>query len=459
MPTRRADEAEAEAEQTGAQALGPMPYRTTCVHCGRVDASANYQSAQSLSDSNWSVQQYRLWPRVGEEGDDNNHPYAQHLSCAVCSVACDWCDENADPNELYSVRRLSPSGMDEVCANCQRDTTSCDGCDDRFNGDDVRYSDRHDAYFCSPCYDARDHSAPEDEDEENDRDGVILGYHSGHRRPQCAVTPWTRARSGRCVGIELEIETARGYDRHTTAERMLTAVQAVQGTYARVGRARLYGERMAERAYVPPNFGHIESDGSLHYGWELVTAPLDAPTHRYLWTRLLQAPTTKGMRSHQTVTCGLHVHVSRAGLTKATIAKIVTCMNSPAWERLVHGVARRYSTGYCLHKTRKLSRATALGHNYGTDRYELVNLQNDRTIEFRVFRGSLNPVAVLAAMEFSLALVDWARSTSCANLSPDHFLEYVGRKDNTSETQYLRHYLTERNVHSFPSVTLPTNEA
>jgi hypothetical protein len=260
------------------------------------------------------------------------------------------------------------------------------------------------------------------------------------------------------VGVELEMEVASGYDRHSTAERVASAIELVRGTFTRSGAQRIYGERMSRSLWIPPQWGHLESDGSLHYGFELVTAPLDAPMHRYLWTRLLQTPTTKGLRSHQTATCGLHVHVSRAGLTKATIAKVVTAMNDPKWERLVRGVARRYSTGYCAHKQRKLSRNTALGRHHDTDRYELVNLTNPNTIEFRVFRGTLSPVAVLAAMEWALSLVEWASVTSCRHLTTDSFLTFVGDTHNAAETQYLRHYLTERNVHAFPSVTLPNVE-
>ena len=58
---------------------------------------------------------------------------------------------------------------------------------------------------------------------------------------------------------------------------------------------------------------YIKSDGSLEDGFEIVSHPmtLEYHTESMNWKELLREAVSMGYRSHQTSTCGLHVHVNR----------------------------------------------------------------------------------------------------------------------------------------------------
>ena len=58
---------------------------------------------------------------------------------------------------------------------------------------------------------------------------------------------------------------------------------------------------------------YIKSDGSLEDGFEIVSHPMTLEYHaeEMNWKELLREAVSMGYRSHQTSTCGLHVHVNR----------------------------------------------------------------------------------------------------------------------------------------------------
>ncbi len=57
---------------------------------------------------------------------------------------------------------------------------------------------------------------------------------------------------------------------------------------------------------------YIKSDGSLDDGFEIVSQPMTLEYHKkYQWNDILKKAVNLGYRSHQTSTCGLHIHVNR----------------------------------------------------------------------------------------------------------------------------------------------------
>jgi hypothetical protein len=189
---------------------------------------------------------------------------------------------------------------------------------------------------------------------------------------------------------------------------------------------------------------------------------------RVLWTALLSAHPSrvKGLHSHDTRTCGLHVHVSRKGVSSFTLAKAVVFVNDPKNKRLIEAVARRYapegsSHGFANMKAKTLSTA----HRDEHDRYQAVNLCHSGTIEFRIFRGSVNYDAVLAAIQFSNAVLCFAAETSARTLTTAAFMAYLKTPAMQEDTDILRAYLLARApdltplVYGVPAPAAPTAEA
>lgn len=264
-------------------------------------------------------------------------------------------------------------------------------------------------------------------DEEEERwqhcdyeDRSIIGeYHSNRHAYSLVTSDWTR-KNKRFFGVELEVEVKSSYNRH---ERAKAIKKTVEETFI--------------DAYQPLVF---ERDGSLDNGFEIISQPMGLDKHRELWAWTNQPTITEGLRSHLTGTCGLHVHVSREGLTNLQIARAVYFVNHQANRHLIETIARRYNAGYCKAKSKKISTA-----NRAEDRYEMINLQNRKTIEFRIFKGSLKYEAIISAIEFCHAVLNFAATNSNLHLSTEAFLKFIFEHQNRADTAYLRQYLMDRN--------------
>lgn len=148
----------------------------------------------------------------------------------------------------------------------------------------------------------------------------------------------------------------------------------------------------------------MKRDGSLSNGMEIVTRPAPLKKQYALWNDFFSMKHA-GMKSFDTKTCGLHIHVGRTGIADAehTIAKTVCFVNAAANNLFVYLLAGRTSNGYAKLKTDK---TLANGFNPG-DRYEAVNLTNSNTIEFRIFRGTLKKESLFKALEFCDSILDY----------------------------------------------------
>ena len=257
----------------------------------------------------------------------------------------------------------------------------------------------------------------------DDNTGVLGGYHSHdfHGRHDA----WSKAHNGRLFGVELEVECGERIGLYESAEQT----------------AALHEDIV------------LETDGSLDHGYEIITQPRGMDTQRAIWRTILavEPSQVRGLRSHNTTTCGLHVHVSRAGISSFTLAKAVVFVNDPANESLIWAIARRYAGphsngGYAKCKTKKLSSAL---QDEG-DRYQAVNLCTARTVEFRIFRGSLNYRAVIAAVQFCHTLLSFAETASASGLTTDAFIAFIGQPEQRADSDELRPYLAERVPHLVP---------
>lgn len=150
----------------------------------------------------------------------------------------------------------------------------------------------------------------------------------------------------------------------------------------------------------------MKRDGSLDNGIEIVTRPAPLKKQYALWNDFFSKK-HNGMRSYDTETCGLHIHVGRNGIPdqSETIPKAVCFVNSEANRNFVMLIAGRLSCSYA-----KMKRKTRNDYNSG-DRYEALNVSNSKTIEFRLFRGTLKKESLFKALEFCDSLIQYCSDT------------------------------------------------
>jgi len=152
-------------------------------------------------------------------------------------------------------------------------------------------------------------------------------------------------------------------------------------------------------------------DGSLDYGFELVTAPYVLSRYIGRMDNLIDFCTDLGFSSWGGERCGLHIHVNKNSLSQFQIAKIISFIYNPANFQFVASMAQRHSERYADFSSSEYRQAKRVKEssrgNYA--RYTAVNLENKNTLEFRLFRGSLNAKTIYKNLEFVDALIHFTK--------------------------------------------------
>jgi hypothetical protein len=297
--------------------------------------------------------------------------------------------------------------------------------------------------YDSDGYDSDGYDSDGYDNDDNHRNGgtradreIIGEYHTSRRILGHIPSDADKETPRVLVGLELELETTN-----------------------RLNAARYVIDRAGK---TPDGYRYAlcENDGSLDDGFEIVTGYSGISTHRAMLERLLVSGKIPNAQSHNTTTCGLHVHVCKASMTMYHAAKLIMFIHAPENQDFIRLLARRASNGYaevCDKKNDKYwlqrahnrtkqgySRMDALQSLNEASRYEALNFRNYSTIEFRMFRGTLKASTVLACLEFARICWFFSRDTSANNLTALAFMEYINRPENRADTAALRAYYKEK---------------
>lgn len=185
----------------------------------------------------------------------------------------------------------------------------------------------------------------------------------------------------------------------------------------------------------------LTEDGSLSNGFEMVTGKLSLEVHQSMWPEISKTCIAAGLRSWKHSSTGMHVHMSRNWFTPLAIGKLLVFINSEANRKHIVKLAGRESASYAAMKKKKFTDCTC-----AESRYEAVNLTNSKTIEIRIFKGTLNSDHILANLEFCHATA--------------HFVAQCSMQDCEDWTKFLAFLCTDRKLYrhliAFLHVTCPT---
>ena len=330
----------------------------------------------------------------------DNEDYSEvdgEIICADCVeryyCTCDHC------GTLLLVEDCYADDDHCLCENCyEQYYTRCDNCDRIIRNEDANAHDGAD--YCDDCY--------------NDRCCAIHPY-------SYKPNPIFYGAGNRYFGVELELDV--GGQETDNAEEIL-----------------YLGNHADDCIY-------IKSDGSLNDGMELVTHPMTLEFHEnYCWKKLLQKCIDLGYRSHQTSTCGLHIHVNRDSLgenrerQEETISRILYFVEQH-WNEMLSFFRRsevamnRWAARYGYESTPKkiLDKAK---ESYG--RYSAVNLCNHATIEFRLFRGTLKYNTLIATLQMVNRICEVAFSCSDEEMQHLSWSTFVTAIKEPELIQYLK---------------------
>jgi hypothetical protein len=215
-----------------------------------------------------------------------------------------------------------------------------------------------------------------------------------------------------------------------------------------------------------PEFVLCKPDGSLSNGFEIVTAPATLEAHRMMWKNFLRerGDLTKKkpgawLRGYASPRCGMHVHVNRASLTPMVTARLWKFINDSKLDvylsriagrkmsPLGHIVGRggsRISNYYVTHPNKTFRQVFFEPSNIG--RHSAINLQNQATIEIRIFRSNTDLVGMLKNLDFVDAACTFCEETPSSFINGVNFIEWVTSTRVSPRYPYLMRWMKYHRV-------------
>ena len=334
---------------------------------------------------------------------DDAVSYDDQFICQDCYDAnyttCNDCGEIIRDRDTIHTWR----GRD-ICQNCyENDHFTCDSCGEVYHNDDMNSTDY--GCYCESCYEEHDNR-------------IIHRYHSGNNL-QFHKMPCEK--NVQFAGFELEIECKKT-DPDECAENIVSLSD-------------------------DENLFKLEHDGSLNNGFEVISQPCSLKyfKQKFPLAQIVEKLVANGCVSHNTDTCGLHIHVSRKYLSLAEQIKTGLFMGFNS-DKLSRFARRDYNT-YCKNNIMK-KKGNFIGMaEYSQDRYESVNYTNHKTIEFRLFRGTLKKETIFATLEFCFMLCDFVKTVNFNQIqSADSWKLFCSFLKDKKEINYLIDYLKVKNI-------------
>lgn len=356
---------------------------TVCVHCGKT-----------------------IWKEDSKEFDGKTW-------CEDCFddnvYECDRCGDYAYYYDMYST-----SSGDRVCECCQEEYyVYCFDCDELIDRE-YAYFSRDGRAYCESCW-------------EDHRERAIMNY---------SAKPYPIFYGGDnenalYMGVELEID--KGGEDDDNAEAIL---DVANGNHEHV---------------------YAKHDGSLNDGFEIVSHPatLEYHTENIAWQKTMEKALSMEYRSHDTSTCGLHVHVSRKALgldddeREKTIARIIF-FTELHWNEILKFTRRtadrmeRWAQRYGIIENTEKTYKNAKG---SYERYRCINLQNDATVEFRMFRGTLRYKTFIATLQFVDELCRFCVDNTDKTIETTAWTDFVTRINGDKKPELVE-YLKERKLYT-----------
>jgi hypothetical protein len=365
--------------------------------------------------------------------DDVIHTEYDSIVCDDCVQICQRCDSIGSVNDDFHT-------VDDDytwCESCvSRRAYWCDNCEGYNSNGTSHVSDRGEQW-CQDCTDTGAYWC--DDCDEYNADGCDRCINEGSRlihdysyRPD-AIFHSTDKNERLFFGIEIEVEAKD--DLRASAE---------------------YAHQLESM-----DLAYLKHDGSLNNGFEIVTHPMSHDFFKNqasdFFAVIEGLRTQSGIRvkSWDTKTCGLHIHISRTGFSSGAhmhrflnlvysnpdLYSTLAGRTSDQWAKFTDIIKREYKrdangeriyhddgTGYEIETKRTFMHK--LNNDRNSDRYSAVNTNNRETLEMRIFRGTVNGETIKAHLDLAHASVEYTRTLTVQDvlqgaLSADNFMWYV----------------------------------
>lgn len=199
---------------------------------------------------------------------------------------------------------------------------------------------------------------------------------------------------------------------------------------------------------------YANNDGSLNNGFEIISHPLTLTEHMKVdYARALQSITEFGFDDEGNA--GIHVHVSRAFFSESDSEAFIYAARMAyilerTWDSTFKFTRRNEYSITRWANVREIAKSfrtvsvkddatlTRLYRTQYESRYSSINNQRRGTFEFRIFKGSVDPVTVLATLQFVDNVARLAKKVTIDELQQVTFKQIIDFKPYNELVTYCK---------------------
>lgn len=385
-----------------------------CVECGKefkeseltLNAYGEYVCEECLQDKYFECEDCNKFFKL----EECTELHSGRLVCEECLDNYEKCEDCGEYFDRYDMYYVSSSGGYYICDDCRYNGYyyTCSDCGELYYQDDLSYNEYDDCDYCSDCWG------------NHVNDERILGWHD-HKGDYLSFHKCESEDEPRYY-IGIETETIPNCGRDNESEFLDTL----------------------DSKFLPC---YYERDSSLgDNGVEVITEPC-SPDYIYSRYNDIKSAFDKGIElgyRSDTEHSAVHIHVSRPE-NEEVIDRVWFILE--AFKEQVIQVARRHSSSYAefisdtiynVDNEYRQSLKFIKDNKSGKGRYMALNLTNDSTIEFRIFKGTLNSRTWVAYVQFIDNIMQVAYDL-------DKKLEDIVWED-LIKGEYISDYVKERGI-------------
>jgi len=334
----------------------------------------------------------------GYTGVDNEN-YCQECFNDMFSICC-CCDETTFNDYSYN------HDGEMYCGDCfSENFTYCESCGEHYPNNDMCYSENEEMYYCQDCY--------------SDNNCNLINSYSYKPDPIFFKSEKDSKNTKEFFGIELEVENKNNIDPYDICETILEN-----------------------------DFIYLKSDSSIENGFEVVTHPL---SYNFLLEKektlqsIFELLKSEGFRSYNTSTCGIHIHISKNDISHLTLYKMLKLFyeNPDFILKISQRNSGRFKQWSSLDDTNDSLILKAKNKN-SCKRYTAINLKNPETIEFRIFRGTLDIKSFFKNIEFIKSIVEFCKLSGIKDISKKRYIDYI--YDNKKQYKNLFNFINDKKL-------------
>jgi len=341
--------------------------------------------------------------------EDDSKELEGDTLCVDCynnlSAECQNCNKMFYEDNIISVQN------ELICEYCaDRETACCSYCHERCFIANLNYSDDEDCYYCDDCWYERE---------------SIYRYVDGH---------WTF----------YNLPTEHGTKKHPL---LYYGIELETGILDdAIKETKWFVNRIPEEMFA------IHDDSSIMNSSIRIETPLEIVSHpmtykyimknKNIWTTILDMR-KYGLCSYISKSCGIHIHLTKDYFTTAHLYRFLQFIYSEQNRDFIKMISQRNTMGYSWCKfdehDASLNLKKIAKEKCSDIKYIAANLFHSKTIEVRLFRGTLYPPSFWKNIEFLEALIRFSKKYKLHDMKAPKFMQYI--KENKKEFSNLFEFI------------------